>query len=183
MASHFPILLLASAVLAGCAVVPGPVGYRPAYEPAYSATVYPAPPIEYRAAPPRTIQIWGLRSWQREDEHRRSPGGQPEPHHPLSQVRPRFEEPERGWRGGPSPALRHESPQYVQPQPRRAAPPVIHQSEPGRAGFMRGLTERAQTERIEPAPRPAEAGRRHPPEPGRRSGHGRLEEGEASDRH
>lgn len=217
MAPHFPILLLASAVLAGCAVVPGPVDYGPAYGPAYSTTIYEAPPaprIEYRGLPPgadqvwidgywnwggsrylwvpgrwsaqRPSQAWGPQFWQREDEHRRPHGGQWEERRPPPQARPRFEEPERGWRTEPR-GPRFEAPPQgqiqPQPQPRRAAPPVIQQTEPGRAGFMRGLTERAQAERPEPAPRSAETGQRHPPEPGRRGGRGRPEDGDPSDRH
>lgn len=218
MASHFPLLLLASAALTGCAVVPGPVDYGPAYGPAYSTTIYAAPPsppprIEYRGLPPgpgqvwvdgywnwggsrylwvpgrwsaqRPSQAWGPQFWQRDSEPRRPHGGQSEERRPPPpQARPRFYEPERGWRNEPR-VPRFEAPPQaqIQPQPRHAAPPVIQQNEPGRAGFMRGLTERAQAERQPPAPRSADAGQRHPPEQGRRGGRGRPEEGDPSDRH
>ena len=213
MASHLPILLLATATLAGCAVVPGPVDYGPAYGPAYSTTIYAAPPaprIEYPGPPPvsgyvwvdgywnwggaryiwvpgrwsaqRPNQAWGPQPWQRENDHRRPHGDSWEERRPPPQVRPRVEEPNRGWRTEP-PVPRHEFSPQSQPAPGRPAPPVIQQTEPGRAGFMRGLAERAQAERPEPAPRSAEAGQRHSPEQGRRGGRWRPEDGDAADRH
>ncbi|MEO0003465.1 MAG: hypothetical protein RLZZ22_1157 [Pseudomonadota bacterium] len=217
MASHLPVFLLAAVALTGCAVVPGPVvDYGPAYQPAYSTTVYAAPPvprIEYPGPPPASGQVWvdgywnwggsrylwvpgrwsdrhpgqawGPQPWPREIEHRRPQGGQWEERRPP-QVHPRFQEPDRTWRTEPEPrAPRHEwSPQSrIQPVPSRPAPPVIQQTEPGRAGFMRGLAERAQAERPVPVPRSVEVGPRHPPEPGRRGGRWLPEDGEASGQH
>lgn len=213
MASHFPLLLLASAALAGCAVVPGPVDYGPVYGPAYPTTIYAAPPappaprIEYPGLPPAVgyvwidgywnwggsrylwvpgrwsaphpRQAWGPEFWPREP--RRPPPQRWEERRPPP--RPHFEQPDRDWRNEPR-APRPEPPRsQVQPAPPRPAPPVIQQTEPGRAGFMRGLAERAQAERPESGPRSAEPGSRRPPETGRRDERGRPVPGEGGERH
>ena len=210
MASHFPLFLLASAALTGCAVVPAPVDYGPAYGPAYPTTIYAAPPappaprIEYPGPPPAVGYVWidgywnwgGSRylwvpgrwsaqhprpAWQPEPwprEPRRPPPERWEERRPPP--RPHVEEPDRRWRNEPRAPLPEPPRSQVQPAPGNPAPPVIQQTEPGRAGFMRGLAERGQ--RPEPPPRSAEPGPRHPPEAGRRDGRGRLLLDEGGDR-
>ena len=213
MASHFPLLLLASTALAGCAVVPGPVDYGPVYGPAYPTTIYAAPPappaprVEYPGLPPAVgyvwidgywnwggnrylwvpgrwsaphpRQAWGPEFWPREP--RRPPPQRWEERRPPP--RPHFEQPDRDWRNEPR-APRPEPPRsQVQPAPPRPAPPVIQQTEPGRAGFMRGLAERAQAERPESGPRSADPGSRRPPETGRRDERGRPVPSEGGERH
>lgn len=210
MASHFPLLLLASAALAGCAVVPGPVDYGPAYEPAYPTTIYAAPPaprIEYPGLPPAAGYVWidgywnwggsrylwvpgrwaaqhprpawGPEFWPHEREPRRPPVERWEERRPPP--RPHFDEPDRRGRNEPR-APRPEPPRpQVQPAPGNPAPPVIQQTEPGRAGFMRGLAERGQ--RPESAPRSAEPDQRRPPDASRRDERGRPVPGEGGERH